>query len=78
MFLAVAGVITVRDTRGWALQRVVHALEDSLAVLQDLHTEASADVVMLRSPGEVSRMGAALGLRAPSDSEIHTLRVPSR
>ena len=78
VFLAVAGVITVRDTRGWAKQRVVDALEDSLAVLQDLHTEASAAVATLRPPGELTRVGAALGLRPPSDSEIHTLRVPAR
>jgi hypothetical protein len=78
VFLAVASVITVRDTRGFARSRALDSLTDSLRVLQDMDITLRAEVETLLSAGEVARRGAALGLRAPSDSEIHTLRVPAR
>lgn len=78
VFLAVAGVIALRDTRGFAMTEHVRTLEDSAQVLSDVRTTLSAELAFLLSPGEVTRRGALLGLRMPSDSEIVTLRVPGR
>lgn len=78
VFLAVTGVIALRDKRGFAMTEQLRILEDSAQVLFDVRTTLSADLAFLQSPGEVSRRGALLGLRMPSDSEIVTLRVPGR
>jgi len=78
VFLAVAGVIALRDTRGFAMNDHVRTLEDSVQVLSDVRNTLTTDLAFLRSPGEVARRGALLGLRMPSDSEIVTLRVPGR
>lgn len=76
--LVVAGVIALRDSKGFAMTARVRALEDSVLVLSDTRTSLSADLSFLLAPGEVTRRGALLGLRAPSDSEIVTLHVPAR
>lgn len=78
MFLTVAGVIALRDKRGFAMTDQIQTLEDSSQVLFDVRTTLSADLAFLLSPGEVTRRGALIGLRMPSDSEIVTLRVPGR
>ncbi|MEO8479968.1 MAG: hypothetical protein ABI542_10095 [Gemmatimonadota bacterium] len=78
VFLTVAGVIALRDKRGFAMTEQVRTLEDSAQVLSDVRTTLSADLAFLLSPGEVTRRGMLIGLRIPSDSEIVTLRVPSR
>ncbi|HET9065201.1 MAG TPA: hypothetical protein VFN22_05240 [Gemmatimonadales bacterium] len=78
VFLAVAGVIALRDKRGFAMSKQVGTLVDSVLVLTDVRTTLTAELAFLRSPGEVARRGALLGLRMPSDSEIVTLRVPGR
>ncbi len=78
VFLTVAGVIALRDKRGFAMTDQIQTLEDSSQVLFDVRTTLSADLAFLLSPGEVTRRGALIGLRMPSDSEIVTLRVPGR
>jgi hypothetical protein len=76
-FLAVAGVISRRDHRGFDVAERVRVHEDSVRVLLDIRAQVSADVARLLSPGEITRYGQALGLRLPSDSEITTLHVPA-
>lgn len=75
VFLAVAGVISLRDTRGFDITQRIGVLEDSVLVLSDVRTALSAELAFLQSPAEIARRGALLGLRMPSDSEIVTLRV---
>lgn len=76
VFLVVAGMITLRDRAAFRAQDRYRVLEDSLQVVSRQYDQLSADIAARRMAGPLTALGERLGLRSPTDAEIHTVRVP--
>ena len=75
VFLAVAGVVTLRDRAAFRALERYEVLEDSLQVVARQHTELLSEINTRGSLGALGELGARLGLRIPTDGEIEQVRV---
>lgn len=75
VFLAVAGVITLRDRAAFATDQRIRTRGDSLQVLLRQRAELSSRINNRLAPGALTQVGEQLGLRTPADNEIERVRV---
>jgi hypothetical protein len=76
VFLAVAGVITLRDRAAFRTQETLRVVEESLQVVSRQHAELTADIANRLSAAVLTPLGESRGLRIPTDTEIETITVP--
>jgi hypothetical protein len=76
VFLALAAIVSQRDRRGFRTAERIDSLARAFQVVSRQHAELQTEINTRLAPGELSRVGAALGLRVPTDSEIEQVGVP--
>lgn len=75
VFLAVAGVITLRDRAGFRALERYEVLQESVDVVTRQRAELGAEIHTRLSAGELTPLGERLGLRIPTDAEIARVSV---
>lgn len=76
VFLAVAGIITVRDHHGWQVRGRLAAVRDSVEAARSEVDLLKSRVSFLTSRAHLAPIATALGLRISSDSEYQRLTLP--
>jgi hypothetical protein len=76
VFIAVAAIVSQRDRRAFRTADRIDSLARVLQVVSRQHSVLQSEINTRLAPGELSRIGTALGLRVPTDSEIEQVGVP--
>jgi hypothetical protein len=76
VFLAVAGVIVFRARAGFATQRRLHEVRDSVQAMRATRDKVKRDIGTLESRSLLGARLAPLGLRPASDSEVKRVKLP--
>lgn len=74
VFVAVAGMIVVRQKRSFVSQAALRDMTMERDRLEEVRTDLESRISALRSRRVLGPKAAALGLRTPSDSEWVSLR----
>ncbi len=77
LFLGALGLVIWRQTRGVALERALHELQDERAIVEAERVQLERRILALSSRARVVRLARErLGLYLPADTQIVFLPLP--